>query len=465
MDYQHGNHPHQQLQTTQQHQRFSWQQPPAEEAPAYEQNQYSQPHSQYSEHAPAQTIRHASQQPLVSTAVEQNRHFSYAQTPVEHEAFFYVSSPSDPAVPALPQAPQVQQTSVRPMHSPDTPIDERPQSVFYYNTPLTSAVQPQPQHQPTHVAPSSYPPHPHDEKHPVSPVSPHNGPRTMPFSPVSPPQAYDMPVHPAQRPTVTVPQNSHTRKMSMASLSPINTNVGQHQRMPPIPPTPPSGNPASPLPHKTPITPISAGSTAKGTLPRENRKSYANEPYSPHGFTSTQTNNLHAVFSPDAAHGPNGLDFALHQPGQIAHPNMESSTSKEWSNGLFSCAPECLTGLFCPCLLYGRTAYRLSQKSAKKDPTDMLGHSTTNGHCMVMSLSCGLWGLFPALQRMKIRRAYKLGGSVIGDLAKGCCCCCCVAVQNEREVKQREEASRRWAGPANTDVYGRQSGMVYKPQQ
>jgi hypothetical protein len=95
----------------------------------------------------------------------------------------------------------------------------------------------------------------------------------------------------------------------------------------------------------------------------------------------------------------------------------------------------------------------------------MLGYSATNGHCMLMSVSCGLWWLFPMLQRTRIRHAYKLGGSVVSDLAKGCCCCCCVAVQNEREVKGREEASRRFAGPASTDVYSRSGGMVYKPQQ
>tara|TARA_R110002003_G_scaffold109_5_gene9151 strand:+ start:11832 stop:12593 length:762 start_codon:yes stop_codon:yes gene_type:complete len=253
----------------------------------------------------------------------------------------------------------------------------------------------------------------------------------------------------------------------MSNLSPINTNLASYP-MPPIPPTPPSGTQTSPLPHKTPITPISPVSTSKD-VKRENRQSYAiNEPYSPHGFGSTQTNNFHAVFSPDAAHGPNGLDFALHQPGQIAHPNMESSSSKEWTSSLCSCSPDpstCLTGLFCPCILYGRTSYRLSQKWAKKDPTDMLGYSATNGHCMLMSVSCGLWWLFPMLQRTRIRHAYKLGGSMVSDLAKGCCCCCCVAVQNEREVRGREEASRRFAGPASTDVYSRSGGMVYKPQQ
>jgi Cys-rich protein (TIGR01571 family) len=252
----------------------------------------------------------------------------------------------------------------------------------------------------------------------------------------------------------------------MSNLSPINTNLSPHPA-PPMPPMPiPSGQ-ISPLPHKTPITPLSPISAAKST-DRGNRTSYAHEPYSPHGFNSAHPNSTHAVFSPAAAHGPNGLDFALHQPGQIAHPNMESESSKEWRTSLCACAPDpstCLAGLLCPCILYGRTSYRLSQKSAKRDPTDMLGYSSGNARCGLMAVACGLWGLFPGLQRTRIRRAYKIEGGVVGDVLRGCCCCCCVVVQNEREVRGREEVSARWAGPASREVYERAGGMVYKAQQ
>ncbi|KAF2264843.1 PLAC8-domain-containing protein [Lojkania enalia] len=199
-----------------------------------------------------------------------------------------------------------------------------------------------------------------------------------------------------------------------------------------------------------------------------NRKSYAAEPYSPHGFT---TNPMRAVFSPDSAHGPNGLDYALHQPGQITHPNMDLSpkgASREWKHSLCSCSGDistCLTGLFCPCILYGRTSYRLNQKSSKKDPTDMLGYKSTNGHCLVMGVSCGFWWLYPMIQRTRLRHLYKLSGSFGGDLVKSCCCCCCIAIQNEREVKDREENARRWAGPASTEVYISSDQMVYTPQR
>lgn len=422
--------------SSRQHHRFSWQPPLEEEAPAYTEVQEESP-----SHVP-----HASE----TTAAAASRHFSYGQTPVEHRAFVYTSKPSDPPLP--------RNTRISVAASLFTPIDPRPQSML---DPLNTSASPQPQT--AYVVPS----HSQYEKAPVSPLS-NNDPRALPpsQSPVSPVPA----PYATQRPVLETQQSRHARQMS--NLSPINTNVGVYP-MPPIPPTPPSGMQTSPLPHKTPVTPISAASTRKD-LVRENptspsnRKSYANEPYSPHGFTSGQTNNMHAVFSPDAAHGPNGLDFALHQPGQIAHPNMESGKSHSWNDPLCACTGDvstCLTGLVCPCILYGRTSYRLSQKSAKKDPTDMLGHSAANGHCMAMGLSCGLWWLFPMLQRTRIRHAYKLGGSFGSDLLRGCCCCCCVAVQNEREVRSREEASRRWAGPASTDVYTRTSGMLYKPQQ
>lgn len=69
------------------------------------------------------------------------------------------------------------------------------------------------------------------------------------------------------------------------------------------------------------------------------------------------------------------------------------------------------------------------------------------------------------LQRTRLRHAYKLTGSLGSDLLKGCCCCCCVAIQNEREMKDREESARRWAGPASTEIYTAPKQMVYKPQR
>jgi Cys-rich protein (TIGR01571 family) len=402
----HGGSQHQeQAQSERGHQRFSWQPPLEEEAPTYRQP------PQHHQIPQANNNTH-------------NRAFSYAQTPIEHRGPSYTSAQYAPPLPTSPQ-------------SPTTPIDLRPQSTYY---PYNEVAQFQPQQAYISAPPNM------NERTPISPISPYASTHAQSFSPVSP----------------LVDPRQHSRQLS--NLAPINTNVGQYNPAP-VPPAE-----ASPLPDKTPVAPYSPDSIKHLVDSRAQNGPIRSptEPYTPHGFPTSPS---HAVFSPHSAHGPNGFDSTLHQPGQTVHPNMdlaEQGTAHTWKHSLLSCsgdASTCLTGLACPCILYGRTSYRLSQKSAKKDPTDMLGHSSTNGHCMLMGLSCGLWWLFPAFQRTRIRHAYKLGGSVLGDLARGCCCCCCVAVQNEREVRQREASARRWAGPASVDVYKRTELMAYKAQR
>lgn len=79
-----------------------------------------------------------------------------------------------------------------------------------------------------------------------------------------------------------------------------------------------------------------------------------------------------------------------HQPGQIMHPNQEVRGGG-WSNGLceFSNFGIYCLGLICPCILYGRTQHRLTMKSRKEDPTNMLAYETCNGSCTGMGLLCG----------------------------------------------------------------------------
>jgi Cys-rich protein (TIGR01571 family) len=158
--------------------------------------------------------------------------------------------------------------------------------------------------------------------------------------------------------------------------------------------------PASPLLQKPPVSPPSSPGAVlikrDYEHPEEARQPSISQPKGPYSPYSMQ-GPVHAVFSPDAPLGPNGLNPALHQPGQIAHPNMDLSSTgsaKEWKHSMCDCGSDvgtCLTGLFCPCILYGKTSYRLSRKSSKKDPTDMLGYSATNSQCVVMSVACGLW--------------------------------------------------------------------------
>lgn len=81
---------------------------------------------------------------------------------------------------------------------------------------------------------------------------------------------------------------------------------------------------------------------------------------------------------------------AYHQPGQVAHPNQVVKGGS-WSHSMCDCSNiwTCCLGLVCPCILYGKTQYRLSLLSRKEDPTNMLGYETCNGSCTAMALLCG----------------------------------------------------------------------------
>jgi len=86
---------------------------------------------------------------------------------------------------------------------------------------------------------------------------------------------------------------------------------------------------------------------------------------------------------------------SCHQPGQIMHPNQDVQGGT-WSHGLCECSNvgTCCLGIICPCILYGKTQYRLSIKSKRGDPTNMLGYETCNGSCTGMVLLCGCQCMF-----------------------------------------------------------------------
>ena len=99
-----------------------------------------------------------------------------------------------------------------------------------------------------------------------------------------------------------------------------------------------------------------------------------------------QENRVPTVYNPDSLAGPNGA-LENHMPGQVSHPN--AIVNPEWKRGL--CTPDalCCFSLFCPCMTYGKTQYRLSKKTQKQDPTDLLGYEACNGSCGVFAIACG----------------------------------------------------------------------------
>lgn len=192
-------------------------------------------------------------------------------------------------------------------------------------------------------------------------------------------------------------------------------------------------------------------------------------------------------YQPDAPTGPDGLAPENHLPGQVPHPN-QSIQGGTWKYGLCDCGDigTCCTGIFCPCIVYGKTQYRLSQRSARRDPTNMLGYETFNGSCAVMAVLCGCGcmyllplspsvhqnvltslspGILAAIQHTRTRKMYEIEGGVGSDCVRALCCTCCTLIQDEKEIKNREGHARRFAGPtvAANAPYMSPDRMTYAP--
>ena len=115
--------------------------------------------------------------------------------------------------------------------------------------------------------------------------------------------------------------------------------------------------------------------------------------------TRTTSSSAHTghLYDPDSLGSPN-MVFNNHHPGQVSHPN--ATVDPKWKHGLCEIDTLCCTGLFCPCVLYGKTQYRLSKKEQKHDPTDLLSYEPVNGSCGIMAAACGLQCMYTRCLRI-----------------------------------------------------------------
>jgi Cys-rich protein (TIGR01571 family) len=151
-----------------------------------------------------------------------------------------------------------------------------------------------------------------------------------------------------------------------------------------------------------------------------------------------------------------------HLPGQAIHANQQMKGGT-WKYGLCDCGDigVCCTGVWCPCIIYGKTQYRLSQRSERKDPTNLLGYSIFNGSCAAFALFCGCNFILAAIQHSRVRKAYGIPGGVGTDFVRACCCCCCTLSQDEKEIKFRENQARRPSGSTSQMQYTSPLGMDF----
>jgi hypothetical protein len=204
-------------------------------------------------------------------------------------------------------------------------------------------------------------------------------PQQHPISPQYATQSYtNIPEHQHSTAMSTQPYATYSHAQSYPTIPDQQRNLSISPQPYTTYTSPPISPPNSPGP--LPLKVISDGPTHTDTMtiaPDANPLQSPKLPYFPPPARTATT-------SP-----PEDLS-AYHHPGQTVHPNQEV-TGGGWTNGLceFSNFGICCLGLFCPCILYGRTQHRLSMKSRKEDPTNMLGYESCNGSCTGMGLLCG----------------------------------------------------------------------------
>ncbi|KAJ5101913.1 hypothetical protein NUU61_004135 [Penicillium alfredii] len=211
--------------------------------------------------------------------------------------------------------------------------------------------------------------------------------------------------------------------------------------------------------HPMPLKLRTDAPTRSNTVTVEPDANPLQSPYSPCFPPPTATTASQAATMEDLS--------SFHQPGQIMHPNQEVQGGT-WSHGLCECSNigTCCLGIFCPCIIYGKTQHRLSMKSKKEDPTNMLGYGTCNGACTGMALLCGCQWLLATIQHTRTRKAYGIPGSIVSDCVRATCCTCCTLIQDEKEIQTREEQRDRAArerGATLLSPYTAPRPMSYAP--
>lgn len=237
-----------------------------------------------------------------------------------------------------------------------------------------------------------------------------------------------------------------------ADATPVDQTPNTHAqwRTTPMPPSP------GPIPNKADLASSHEPSETMRIAPDAN-------PLTPTSPNQPQQN-LSRTANLSQAATSRGPSYSTHYPGQAPHP-IQQIKGGTWKYGLCDCGDvgTCCTGLFCPCILYGKTQYRLSQKSERKDPTNMLGYETLNGSCTVFAVLCGCNFMLAAIQHTRVRKSYDIPGSVGSDCVRGLCCSCCTLAQDEKEIKYREGHRGGFAGTGVNNQYATPGGMNYAP--
>ncbi|KVH91223.1 cell number regulator 6-like [Cynara cardunculus var. scolymus] len=150
--------------------------------------------------------------------------------------------------------------------------------------------------------------------------------------------------------------------------------------------------------------------------------------------------------------------------GQSLPASYESPADEDWSTGIFSCADDpdsCMTGLFCPCVLFGRNIENLNDEIPSNNACMCHVLCVEGGMALATiiafvpgidpSTSCliteGLFfawwmcGIYTGMARQSLQRKYHLKDSPCDPCGVHCCLHWCAICQEHREMKMHLAAN------------------------
>ncbi|XP_074356500.1 cell number regulator 6-like [Apium graveolens] len=146
--------------------------------------------------------------------------------------------------------------------------------------------------------------------------------------------------------------------------------------------------------------------------------------------------------------------------GQPLPQSYEPPADEDWATGICGCAedPEsCLTGLFCPCVLFGRNVETLQEEISEKGACVCHVIFVEGGMALaaITALASGIdpdttllivegllfawWGcgIYTSMARQSLQRKYHLKDSPCDPCMVHCCMHWCALCQEHREMRSR----------------------------
>ncbi|KAL9225226.1 hypothetical protein vseg_001175 [Gypsophila vaccaria] len=146
--------------------------------------------------------------------------------------------------------------------------------------------------------------------------------------------------------------------------------------------------------------------------------------------------------------------------GQVLPESYQAPANEPWSSGIFGCTQDtesCWTGLFCPCVLFGRNIERLRDETPWTTPCICHAVCVEGGMALAAATSfiygidpqttCLIWeglfftwwmcGIYTGLARQTLQSKYHLKNSPCDPCLVHCCMHWCALCQEHREMKSR----------------------------